>query len=242
MSRFVYPRLARHIAEDHRARVESTYRRNGLEGLATIARTEDPDANPVRAGGLVASSTRIKEVRNEVLDAISPWLELGRVPKRGAGAFDIALGESLHRSLQIIPSDAAHPETWNFLTLVVLPDVAVLRYPDMHPNRLLGGPRNALRAAWIPRDTLGGLLDNGTPPLGVDELVGLFERSEIARNRPLVRALARTVLQRKEDGARSEWARKLYREVRYATGPLLLEGLSEDELYSMVQTVVRQRL
>ena len=93
-----------------------------------------------------------------------------------------ALGRTLHEHLRIIPADAAHDETWSFLTLVVFPDVAVIRFPDMHVNRLIGTPRNVLRRTWFRQEVLGDLLHSTGRPLGEDELVGLFERSALARN------------------------------------------------------------
>ena len=33
-----------------------------------------------------------------------------------------------------MPADAAHPETWNFLTLVVLPDVALTQESPCSPR------------------------------------------------------------------------------------------------------------
>jgi len=112
--------------------------------------------------------------------------------------------------------------------------VVVLRFPDMHRDRLFGGPRNPLRSAWLRRDTLGDLTDRYPRPLGVDEMVGLFERSEMSRNRPLIRALAKTVMEYTGDGSRSDWARDVFKEVRYATGPLALDGMSEDDISALI--------
>src|SRR5690606_7072876 len=150
--------------------------------------------------------------RRATLDAIAPWQQRGRVTRTEAAAFDLAVGRALHDSLQIIPGDAAHDETWNFLALVVMPDVTVLRFPDMHPDRMFGTLRNPLRSSWVRWDTLGDLTDMYPRPLGVDEMVGLFERSEMARNRPLVRALAKAVMQYDGPGSRSDWAREVFKE------------------------------
>ena len=119
--------------------------------------------------------------------------------------------------------------------LVVLPDVVVLRFPDMHPDRMLGTMRNPLRSSWIRRETLGDLTDHYDRPLGVDEMVGLFERSEMARNRPLIRALAKAVMEYTGPGSRSDWAREVFKEIRYATGPRALDGMTEDEIMSLIQ-------
>ena len=151
-----------------------------------------------------------------------------------AAAFDLALGRTLHEHLRIIPADAAHDETWSFLTLVVFPDVAVLRFPDMHVDRLIGTPRNVLRRTWFRQEVLGDLLHSTDRPLGEDELVGLFERSALARNRALIRRLAVAVLAYDGPAARSEWARDLYKRVTFITGPRLLDALSDAELDAII--------
>jgi len=234
VTRFVFPRLAHAHAEPLLEEYRRAYRRDGLDALWEAAGTEHPHASPVPTGGAVAPRDHLRRIRNCVLEAVRPWYETGEVPRREVAEFDIALGRALHGVLEIIPSDAAHMETWNFLSLVLMPDVGVLRYPEMHSDRLLGGPRNALRSTWIRRDTLGELLDIPRRGLGVDELVGLFERSDMARNRPLVRALANAIINTKYTGPRSAWARKLSKEVRYLTGPLLLDGMGEEQLSRLV--------
>jgi hypothetical protein len=164
---------------------------------------------------------------------IEPWWQQGIVPSSEVAAFDLALGQTLYEQLQIIPADAAHDGTWSFLTLVVFPDVAVLRFPGMHINRMMGGERNVLRRTWIRQKVLGDLLHSPGRQLGEDELVGLFERTAFARNHALIRRLAIAVLVY-DGSARSEWARDLYKRVRYNTGPRVLDALSDDELDAII--------
>ena len=70
--------------------------------------------------------------------------------------------------------------------------------------------------------------------MGEDELVGLFERTAVARNLSLVRALARIVIEYDGDQARSEYARRLYKVARRKTGPLMLDILDEASLEDLV--------
>jgi hypothetical protein len=182
----------------------------------------------------VASSEQIANVREAVLKTIGPWWQLGVVPRSHAAAFDLTLGRGLLEHLGIIPADAAHDETWSFLTLIAFPDVAVIRFPNMHVDRLIGTPRNVLRRTWYRQEVLGDLLNSTDHPLGEDELVGLFERSALARNRALIRRLAVAVLAYNGPLARSEWARSLYKRVTFTTGPRLLDTLSDDELDALI--------
>jgi hypothetical protein len=211
----------------------------GFSELERFVAYDHPNAAPVATGGRVADADQIAKVRETVVGAVSGWRERGSVSRLEIAAFDLTIGSALHDALQIIPGDAAHDEVWNFLTLVVLPDVAVLRFPDMHPDRMFGTNRNALRRAWLRRDVLGDLTDRYRRPLGEDEMVGLFERSAMARNRPLIRALGSAVMEY-EGPARSEWARELYKRVRYSTGPRALDGFTQDELAALVRGKERE--
>ena len=234
MSGFVYPRLSLPFAKARISEIAEAMSSGGVSGVQALARTEHPRAAPVATGGRVADSGHIANVRATVLKAIEQWRWLGRVSRTQAAAFDLALGTTLHEHLRIVPADAAHDETWNFLTLVVFPDVAVLRFPNMHLDRLIGTPRNVLWRTWYRQEVLGELLHSTDRPLGEDELVGLFERSAVARNRALIRRLAVAVLAYDGPTARSEWARDLYKRVTFSTGPRLLDALSDAELDAII--------
>lgn len=134
MSQFVYPRLPLPFAKARISEIAKTMADEGVSGVQALARAEHPRAAPVATGGRVASSEYIANVRAAVLTMIEPWRRLGSVPRPQAATFDLVLGRALHEHLRIVPADAAHDETWSFLTLVVFPDVAVSRFPDMHAN------------------------------------------------------------------------------------------------------------
>jgi hypothetical protein len=235
MNGLVYPRLPLPFAKVRIAEIAEVISTGGLWGVEALARIEHPHAAPVATGGHAAEPEHIANVRAAVLETIRPWMEQGTVPRSQAATFDLALGRTLNEHLCIIPADAAHDETWSFLTLVLLPDVAVLRFPDMHVARLIGTPRNVLRRAWVREAVLGDLLHSTDRPLGEDELVGLFERSALARNHVLIRRLAVAVLAYDGPAARSEWARDLYKRVTFSTGPRLLDALPEAELDAIIQ-------
>jgi len=235
MSLLVYPRLSFSESQLRIGEMSAAFRFGGLSRLEELSAYQHPSAAPVATGGRIADPDRIAEVREAVISAVSSWTERGSVGRTDAATFDLTIGRALHDALQIVPSDAAHDEVWNFLTLIVFPDVAVLRFPDMHPDRMFGTKHNALRRAWLRREALGDLTDRYPRPLGEDEMVGLFERSAMARNRPLIRALAVTVMEYDGLTARSDWARDLYKVIRYATGPRALDGFTEGELAALIR-------
>lgn len=233
-----YPRLPRAIAEAERERVADAHARGGLKMVRDLVRYGHERARPV-ATGRIATPDEMKEVRKAVVEDLADWIHRGEVGSRGA-EFDNDLGVTLHRELNIIPSDAAHEDTWSFLTLVLFPDLAVMRFPTLHRDRFLGTQRNALRRTWQRQDVLGPMLQrNDDRALGEDELVGLFERSAMVRNRLLARSAAEAVCAY-EGPNRSQWARKLYKAISYQTGARLLDALNERAIRELVEEAAHE--
>ena len=233
---FTYPRLPAEPARELLALVRDNSKM-GMTQVTELVSTSHPKAAHVATGGRKSTADDLLRVRRTVLDAVGHWVESGGVPRNQQPMFDAQLGRALHESLEILPADAAHAGTWSFLTLVLMPDVAVTRVAELVDERGLGTKRerNVLSRAWMRWDALGAVLLSGDPILGEDELVGLLERSAVARNRALVHELATAVLDYRTGTARSEYARELYKRVRHRTGPLMLDLLTHHELTELVQ-------
>jgi hypothetical protein len=235
MIRYVYPRLPLAVARARCAEIGEAWARSGLDAVTRLSDVSHPRAAPVATGGRVRDPDQIADIRRAVCERLGPWLADGEIQRGNAAAFDLELGQVLHKELAIVPADAAHVGAWSFLTLVVLPDIAVVRFPALHVDRLIGTPRNVLRRTWIREEVLGDLMHSTDRPLGEDELVGLFERTALARNRRLIRRLAVAVQSYDGRTARSQWARDLYVGVTYATGPRILDALTDPELDALIE-------
>lgn len=187
--------------------------------------------------GTPVSETKLIELRDCVIATVKR-LESSRTSNTRRSDWDLAVGTALYRTMEIIPSDASHEGPWAFLTLVLLPDFAVMRFPDRHPARMLGGRRNVFRRVWWRQHILGDLSTReGVRPLGEDEMVNIFERSKMARNHNLARELARAILDYPGDN-RSEFTRRLTRRVRALTGPIMLDVCSSSQLRAVVDEAV----
>lgn len=121
--------------------------------------------------------------------------------------------------MQIVPADAANEEVWSFLTLVVLPEVALWRFPDKKDERFIGRPRNTFRRLWWRAYVLAGENRPGaatSDPLGEDELVNIFERPSIVRTASLAQAMTKAIraLPSTPGVARSEVMRELAKRMR----------------------------
>ena len=77
-------------------------------------------------------------------------------------------------------------------------------------------------------------MGQGKKQLGEDELVGLFERTALSRNREMARRIAIFVMS--YDGPnRMNWAREQYKRITFASGPRLLDVLNVDELDTLIR-------
>ncbi|GAA1815141.1 hypothetical protein GCM10009812_04820 [Nocardioides marinus] len=217
--------------------LRDTYAQEGPAALRRMVGFDHERKAPV-ATGRIARPDEIQALRTSVEADMARWLAVEKISDSEKSAFDADLGRALHLALRIVPADAAHEGTWSFLTLVVFPDIAALRFPDLHEDRFIGSPRNALRRTWQRFDVLGDLSADSARSLGEDELVGLFERSALVRNRPLAVALARRVLS--YDGPnRSQWARNLYKVATFQSGVRLLDALDATGIEAFVDGLGR---
>jgi len=234
-----YPRLANEHARERLVEIRDAFG-HGVGAVKDLASVAHPKAAPIATGGRAVRPEELRDIRERVTASVERWISVGEIARSDQPEFDALLGQALHEALMILPADAAHPSTWNFLSTVLLPDVVITRFNDIPDNRGLGTNRNVLRRAWHRWDILGDLLVEGSPTLREDELVGLLERTAVARNRPLVRELARAVLAYQGRRARTEYARDLYKMVRRRTGPLMLDVLTDAELAALVDNEVQR--
>lgn len=237
-TKLAYPRLRRADTLFLLEKMREVARVNPA-GLQNLSSNSHPRAEAIPTGAKIATVADLDNVRNHVLENLDPWLGGDPVARDWTVRFDLALGRSLHESLNILPADAAHEGTWEFLSAVLLPDIVWTRFPDLHQDRVLGKRhRNTLRRAWFRYDVIGDLQEAASNPLGEDEMTGVFERSQVARDRNLVRMVTELILESRATN-RSEFTRGLMKGVTALTGTHLLDGLGPDELRDRVLSLTQ---
>ncbi|MCT1515624.1 hypothetical protein [Dietzia cercidiphylli] len=165
-----------------------------------------------------------------------------RAKQGGAADFDREVATFLFSEMSILPADAAVEEVWNFFTLVLLPHIALWRYPNTGQNfeypRLIGKRRNVFRKLWWRAFVLGPALSE---KLGEDETVGIMERPSIGGNRSLARAIViahvRVQLQNPGKYPASEFLREVNKRIRAINSVRGLTFLSETELQREIDEV-----
>jgi len=234
---YVYPSLPIERAGTLLEKVESL----DPEELRARSDTSHP------AAGYYPTGPRVPEQRvSDVAHAIRHLVDsLGfPSPRRTKDAFtefDHRLPELLCSQMEIVPADAADEGVWSFLSLVVLPDIAVWRYPDRTRERMLGMPRNVFRRLWWRGYVLGPGATDPPAVLGEDQLVAIMERPTIGGHPRLARAFSRAVIEtQQKHGELSpmflmrESAKRLIRLLPF----LSLDALPADEADSVLGGVV----
>ncbi|MGA4668896.1 hypothetical protein ACPCG0_03705 [Propionibacteriaceae bacterium Y1923] len=228
----LYPRLSNALALDRLDQIRRTAR-SSVPELVTFAH---PKAVPVATGATRATPDDLSRHRDEVMAAVE------EVPAEHQAEFDRVLGRALQRSLDISRSDAAHPETWNFLTLMVFPDLLVRRFPDLHPNRALGKRRNVLRRTWLRETILGPEAYESEQPLNEDEYVQILERTAVARIPGLAASAGRNLAGVTMAGRADQLTRPVMTRITWMTGARELSTLGPDGIEGLVRGVIGEVL
>jgi hypothetical protein len=149
----------------------------------------------------------------------------------------------MFRIMEIVPSDAANEGVWSFLSLVLLPDVSLWRFPnrDRRENyeRVLGRPRNVFRRLWWRCFALGDAADGAVSHLLEDEAVGLFERPTLGGDPRVATAIAAAHLERltSSSTSRTEVMRQATKRLLRLSAIVSLSALGDMELMKTVGEV-----
>lgn len=235
---FVYPRVPTEVASSlYDALLDSP-----LEALRDGSSTSHPAAGYYATGSRVPEQ-RLARLQTEVRSLVD---SLGfPEPTRRQSAFskfDHELPEVLFESMDIVPSDAADEGVWSFIGLVLLPDVAVWRYPARSRERIVGLQRNAFKRLWWRGYVLGAKPDNPPAVLGEDQLVAVMERPTIGGNPRLARAFCAAVIhaqQSNPDRSPMFIMRESAKRLMRLTPFVCADAISKKDLDDLVTNVVQ---
>ncbi|MBF0817604.1 hypothetical protein E4U02_14450 [Microbacterium paludicola] len=234
----VYPRFSSEDAT--RALAE-------LERLIARDAAVSPYANGVHhprayfgLGGSGNVSVReLMELRSEMeaqLETVS------RTQRNHERKFDLLAGAALAQWFDgDLRGQAAHPGMWSYLTIAVLPDLALRRFPADHRGKLpadryLAGRRNVFYRAYLRSVVLGPLLNDPEVELFEDELVGLIDRSLSADHR-LARLLSEQIAATPANAPRRAIVRAGLKAVQFESRVTDLASLNDDELRDLIRSL-----
>lgn len=134
--------------------------------------------------------------------------------------------------------DTFQSEVWSYITIRVLPDLALWRWPDNAPERYFGNPeRNAFQRLWHRCFILGPELGS---ELQEDEAISLFERMEaLGSNKNVAVPLARRIIKyrlnrSKDEPGSSEVTSQVVVRLRRAMAVSNIVSLSEREVENLI--------
>lgn len=157
--------------------------------------------------------------------------------------FEQVLASQFIEIAPMLPAEAADAEVWNFITLRVLPDVAIWRYPfdddgDPEPRaeRLVGRRRGIFRQAWWRGYSLGS---DACLQLTEDDFVQLADRTGIVGHPVLARAVVEAHLARIGNGEyhRRAGIREATKLLRRELGRIAFDSLEADAVRAIVNEV-----
>ena len=145
-------------------------------------------------GGTPVDSQTLRLLRDEIVDSLP-----GETHKNGQEAwkreFDVRIGSAFCRWFtKSEVSNVSNIDVWPYLTTILMPDIACMRFGLnssglLPPERFMAGRRNVFYRAYLRSLILGDVLEMETAILFEDDLVGLIDRNFSVDHR-LTRAIA----------------------------------------------------
>lgn len=154
---------------------------------------ESPEYYPMAQARV--STDDLRKFRRVVVELARSFGFPNSVSSHRKVEFDQKLSVLLHRSMRLMPNDAACNEVWICVNLMILPDVLLWRHGTWRSNTQ-GWTVSAERIYDLVRSTFGRLWwrvellgEECLARLGEDECVQILERPRIAGYGPLVRSI-----------------------------------------------------
>lgn len=189
-------------------------------------------------GGRRTTENELLELREECLKAVDFSEGSSSLP---TSQFDLQLGRVLYKSSIGSTGEFGNARVWDFLTLILLSDLASARFPGTTSNlgaRFTGGNRrHVLQRLWRRWKVFGDeVVESGQ--LTEDDYVALLER-RITSERPAVAAkVAAAILGSKRTGtSRREFTRVLMRQLVQISGIVEIGDDDPDHLDTLMRHV-----
>ncbi|MGV9193626.1 hypothetical protein ACQ143_04720 [Microbacterium sp. MC2] len=234
----VYPRLSRSDVASEIDRLERTMRSGGVAQAFPDGGHHPGAIFP--AVGVPVAVARLRELHAIAFDSVRA-LDARRRADRDR-LFDITVGNVLASWFEDDGrSQAAHPDIWPYITLVVLPDLAVQRFgPDasgkLPHDRFAAGRRNVFQRLYLRSWILGDLLSDPELPLFEDELVGLVDRN-LSSDHRLARMVSEQIRNLDRTQNRREPVRNAFKTLQFELRVTDVSSLNDDALRSLLSSM-----
>jgi hypothetical protein len=239
MSGLLYPRLPASVAD---ALVDERMGQP-LGELAELAGTSFPLVVYGATGGTKASEAHLSLIRETLMATASDHGYPRQSRPTDLVSFDRSAARALFGVSELIPAEAAVPGMWDFLAIVLLPDIVAWRFPGANRERWRCNDRtrHTFARLWWQAFLLAGeeRTAGGMPlldALSESDLNQIFERRSLSQNSRTTRAVAAAYLE-----CREKYPRVSPRSVLRDVAPRLLrlrwfismDSLSDSRLHAL---------
>lgn len=189
-------------------------------------------------GGDRITLAALQEAREAVMR------DMEGIPSDASRRWDQQMTVSLKAHFPLIPAEAGRGDTWDYIALVVLPDLVTQRFdPCVSDRARFQGEsrRHALRRLWRRAQVFDERFYYGDETLSEDEFGNLLERQVTALRPALANTAARYILSSMLRGQeRRDFTRRLLKIMTYRTAIYWVDVDDEDALDSFVRDCARE--
>lgn len=156
-------------------------------------------------------------------------------------SFDLEVGRALYEASRGSIGEFGNPGVWDFLTLVLLPDIANQRFGTSSAARVTGGHRrHVFQRLWRRWNVFGSeIVESGF--LTEDDYQALLERTLTSQDRLLARCAVNAIRSSGRSGqARREFTRVFMRQLVQLSGLVELSGCTDEERHAIVSEAARR--
>lgn len=197
---------------------------------------QDSNTFPPTGGNTVKLDTLL-ELREQAIKTLDD-LSRERSSLAGGTDYDIHIGQLLHVFSSDSISEMGVPEVWDFLTLVLLPDVALRRFPLNGTAALArytgGNRRHVFQRLWKRWRVFGEeMVQQGN--LTEDDYQALLERKFILERPSLARAVAEKITSSNLQGdIRRQHTRLFLRLLMQISGLVIIDTQDRDHVRGLL--------
>lgn len=231
MVRTLYPRLDPGKAHEMRRTIISSeqpisFDSGHFDELFTSSHAFPP------TGGKPVSSVELMALRSNCTQIFNSIQQNSEERTREVNAaFDLLIGKELYYTLNTSVSELGNSSVWDFLALVVLPDLATWRFPTSSGEaraRLTGGHRRHVFQRLWKRWHIFGEEIVESRDLKEDDYGNLLERNLTVAQPRIAIDLANAIINSNLTGnTRRDYTRALIRQVNQASG---ITEIGDDDL------------
>lgn len=235
---FLYPRLSTTDALS----IWEDVRELSVEALARRADNTHPKNYFAAVGGQRVKPVQLDAIALEIRSIAKKFGYPHKAKKSSLAEFDTEAAIFLATQIPMSHGEALRQETWAFVSLIMLPDIAKWRFPDFHQTRCTGGRRDCFQRLWL-RANAFDLGENSSKrwiilsKLTEDAFVSILERPTLAGNPVICKVIGLSWIRKETEtgrGVMEDINRKAIKQLRALSTLYLLDALDPSDLTKVV--------